>query len=240
MTKDWVVVASDLVKTYKMGEVEVNALCGASVSIARGEVLSIMGPSGSGKSTLLHCLAGLDRVTSGQVFLGDDEISAMNEKQLTLVRRDKIGFVFQSYNLVPTLTGLENITLPLALAGRKPDQAWLDQIIETRFVNRNLAAVEALDLGNVDIDADHIVAGFRQASTGDQSHVTGSENRNVHASFHSAMGRQPRLPRAIASPKGGDYSGGSVECAVRETVRSSLRNLPTDGGDRDSYRTSRK
>ena len=85
-----------------------------------------MGPSGSGKSTLLHCLAGLDALTSGQVFLGDVEISALDEKQLTLIRRDRIGFVFQAYNLIPTLNALENITLPMALAGRKPDPAWLD------------------------------------------------------------------------------------------------------------------
>ena len=123
--------AVDVTKVYGSGDTVVNALDGISVEFERAQYAAIMGPSGSGKSTLLHCLAGLDRVTSGQVFLGDDEISAMNEKQLTLVRRDKIGFVFQSYNLVPTLTGMENITLPLALAGRKPDPAWLDQIIET-------------------------------------------------------------------------------------------------------------
>ena len=90
-----------------------------------------MGPSGSGKSTLLHCLAGLDRLTSGQVFLGDIDISALSEKELTQVRRDRIGFVFQAYNLIPTLTAIENITLPMALAGRKPDQEWLDRVIDT-------------------------------------------------------------------------------------------------------------
>jgi len=90
-----------------------------------------MGPSGSGKSTLLHCLAGLDRVTTGRVVLGDIEITAVSEKQLTVVRRDKIGFVFQSYNLIPTLNAIENITLPLALAGKKPDKPWLDRVIST-------------------------------------------------------------------------------------------------------------
>jgi putative ABC transport system ATP-binding protein len=123
--------AVDVTKVYGTGDTSVDALAGVSVEFRRGQYAAIMGPSGSGKSTLLHCLAGLDRVTSGHIFLGDDEISAMNEKQLTLIRRDKIGFVFQSYNLVPTLTGLENINLPLALAGKKPDQEWLDQIIET-------------------------------------------------------------------------------------------------------------
>jgi len=123
--------AVDVTKVYGAGDTAVNALAGVSVEFRRGQYAAIMGPSGSGKSTLLHCLAGLDRVTAGQIFLGDDEISAMTEKQLTLIRREKIGFVFQAYNLVPTLTGLENITLPLALAGKKPDQEWLDQIIDT-------------------------------------------------------------------------------------------------------------
>src|SRR5262245_41501753 len=98
-----------------------------------------MGPSGSGKSTLLHCLAGLDRLTSGQVFLGDLEISALSEKELTKVRRDRIGFVFQTYNLIPTLTALENITLPSALAGRHPDQQWLDQVITTVRLRERLS-----------------------------------------------------------------------------------------------------
>jgi putative ABC transport system ATP-binding protein len=90
-----------------------------------------MGPSGSGKSTLLHCLAGLDRVTAGQIFLGDIEISASSEKKLTLVRRDRIGFVFQAYNLIPTLTASENLTLPLALAGKKPDPEHYDRVVDT-------------------------------------------------------------------------------------------------------------
>jgi len=90
-----------------------------------------MGPSGSGKSTLMHCLAGLDSVTSGQVFLGDTEVTGLDDKKLTALRRDRIGFVFQSFNLVPTLTALENITLPLDLAGRAPDKEWLDRVIET-------------------------------------------------------------------------------------------------------------
>ncbi|MDQ1433058.1 MAG: putative transport system ATP-binding protein, partial [Actinomycetota bacterium] len=92
---------------------------------------AIMGPSGSGKSTLLHCLAGLDRLTSGQIYLGDTEISRLGEKELTLIRRDKLGFIFQSYNLIPTLNALENMTLPLSLAGRKPDPDWLNTIVTT-------------------------------------------------------------------------------------------------------------
>ncbi|NBP86808.1 MAG: ATP-binding cassette domain-containing protein, partial [Mycobacteriaceae bacterium] len=113
--------AVGITKVYGSGDTAVHALDGVTVEFERGRFAAIMGPSGSGKSTLLHCLAGLDRVTDGQVFLGDVEISATNEKQLTLVRREKIGFVFQSFNLIPTLTALENMSLPLALAGRKPD-----------------------------------------------------------------------------------------------------------------------
>jgi putative ABC transport system ATP-binding protein len=118
-------------KIYGSGEAEVRALDGISVEFADSAFTAIMGPSGSGKSTLLHCLAGLDRVTGGQIFLGDVEISAANEKQLTLIRRDRIGFVFQAFNLIPTLDAEENITLPLALAGRKPDQQWLDTVVST-------------------------------------------------------------------------------------------------------------
>jgi putative ABC transport system ATP-binding protein len=122
--------AVDASKVYGSGEAEVRALDHISVQFERNRYTAIMGPSGSGKSTLLHCLAGLDHVTDGRVFLGDVEISAASEKQLTLIRRDNIGFVFQSYNLIPTLDALENITLPMALAGRKPDSAWLDHIID--------------------------------------------------------------------------------------------------------------
>jgi putative ABC transport system ATP-binding protein len=118
-------------KVYGSGEAEVRALDAISVEFADGAFTAIMGPSGSGKSTLLHCLAGLDRLTGGQIFLGDVEISAANEKQLTLIRRDRIGFVFQAFNLIPTLDAEENITLPMSLAGRKPDQQWLDTVVST-------------------------------------------------------------------------------------------------------------
>jgi putative ABC transport system ATP-binding protein len=120
----------DLVKVYGTGDAEVRALDGVSVDFAAGRFSAIMGPSGSGKSTLMHCMAGLDKVTSGQVFVGDVELSALNDKELTRLRRDKVGFVFQSYNLVPTLTAGENITLPMDIAGRQPDRAWVDRLID--------------------------------------------------------------------------------------------------------------
>ncbi len=122
--------AVDAVKIYGRGDTEVRALDGVDVEFAASRFTAIMGPSGSGKSTLLHCLAGLDRLTSGQVFIGDLEISAMSERELTTVRRDRLGFVFQSYNLVPTLTAIENITLPSSLAGRSPDETWLGRVID--------------------------------------------------------------------------------------------------------------
>ena len=124
-------------KIYGSGEAEVRALDNISVEFARGVFTAIMGPSGPGKSTLLHCLAGLDRLTTGQVFLGDVEISAAKEKELTLIRRDRIGFVFQAYNLIPTLTAEENIKLPMSLAGRKPKRTSFDRVVSTvRLGNR--------------------------------------------------------------------------------------------------------
>jgi putative ABC transport system ATP-binding protein len=123
--------AVDVTKVYGEGDAAVHALDGVSVDIQAGRFTAIMGPSGSGKSTLMHCLAGLDSITSGEVWIGDVALSRLHEKQLTRLRREKIGFVFQSFNLLPTLTALENITLPKSLAGEKPDQAWLDTVIDT-------------------------------------------------------------------------------------------------------------
>ena len=118
-------------KSYGTGDTRIDALAELSVDFGRGRFTAIMGPSGSGKSTLLHCLAGLDRPSTGQVLLGDVELNRLDEKSLTRLRRDRIGFVFQAFNLVPTLTALENITLPQTLAGRKTDPAWLDIVVDT-------------------------------------------------------------------------------------------------------------
>src|SRR3954453_4026492 len=112
------------------GDAAVTALDDVSVSLAAGQFTAIMGPSGSGKSTLLHVLAGLDRPTSGQIYLGDTEITHLKDKALTLLRRDQIGFIFQSFNLLPTLTAAENIVLPMRIAGRKPDNVWVKSIID--------------------------------------------------------------------------------------------------------------
>lgn len=122
--------ALGVTKVFGFGETAVTALDDVSVSFEQGKFSAIMGPSGSGKSTLLHCLAGLDRVTDGQVFIGDVDLTGLNDKRLTQLRRDKIGFVFQAFNLVPTLNARENITLPMDIAGRKPDAEWLNHVIE--------------------------------------------------------------------------------------------------------------
>jgi putative ABC transport system ATP-binding protein len=118
-------------KVYGRGETAVVALDDVTVDIPAGRFTAVMGPSGSGKSTLMHCMAGLDSLTGGRVFIGDADLSQLPEKQLTALRRDRIGFVFQAFNLVPTLTALENVTLPAALAGRKADSSWLDTVIAT-------------------------------------------------------------------------------------------------------------
>ena len=120
-----------LTKIYGQGETRVVALDDVSIELATGEFTGIMGPSGSGKSTLMHCAAALDSASAGQVFLGEVELTGLKDKALTLLRRDKIGFIFQSYNLVPTLSAQENILLPLAIAGRKPDPQWYDMVIDT-------------------------------------------------------------------------------------------------------------
>jgi putative ABC transport system ATP-binding protein len=118
-------------KIYGKGQTEVRALDGITVEFVAQEFTAIMGPSGSGKSTLLHCVAGLDALTSGTVFIGDDDLSTMSDRELTRLRRDRIGFVFQAYNLVPTLTAIENVTLPRRLAGRKGDDEWIRTVVET-------------------------------------------------------------------------------------------------------------
>ena len=125
------VTATDLTRRYGEGEATVHALAGVTVGFPAGQFTAIMGPSGSGKSTLMHLLAGLDRPTSGSVVLDGTELSKLDDKRLTDVRRDKVGFIFQSFNLLPVLSAQENIELPLSIAGRKPDRAWMDSLIAT-------------------------------------------------------------------------------------------------------------
>ena len=123
--------ATDLTKVYGQGETEVVALDRVSVDFRQAQFTAIMGPSGSGKSTLMHCMAGLDTVSSGSARIGDTELTTLKDKKLTRLRRDRIGFVFQAFNLLPTLTAMENITLPMDIAGKKPDRQWLETVVAT-------------------------------------------------------------------------------------------------------------
>jgi putative ABC transport system ATP-binding protein len=131
--------AEQLVKVYGSGDNAVRALDGVCVEFAAGRFTSIMGPSGSGKSTLLHCVAGLDAPTSGRVTIGTRTLTELSDRQLTRLRREQVGFVFQSFNLLPTLTALENILLPLTLGGRRPDGAWLDALVDAMGLRERLS-----------------------------------------------------------------------------------------------------
>jgi putative ABC transport system ATP-binding protein len=131
--------AEHLTKVYGAGETRVTALDDVTVAFATGEFTAIMGPSGSGKSTLMHTMAGLDSVTSGDVWVGDTALAGLKDKGLTALRRDAVGFVFQQFNLLPTLTAGENITLPLDIAGRKPDPAWFAQVVAAVGLQDRLA-----------------------------------------------------------------------------------------------------
>jgi putative ABC transport system ATP-binding protein len=131
ITTDTAARTVELRKIYGRGDAAVEALRGVTVEFASGAFTAIMGPSGSGKSTLMHCMAGLDVPTSGHVFVGDVDLTTLPEKDLTKLRRDRIGFVFQAFNLIPTLTAAENITLPLDIAGREVDRSWFDTVVDT-------------------------------------------------------------------------------------------------------------
>jgi putative ABC transport system ATP-binding protein len=130
--------AVEAAKTYGTGPAAVHALAGVSVEFPAHRFTAIMGPSGSGKSTLMQCVAGLDRLTSGSAFIGDTDISGLDKTQLTLLRRDRLGFIFQQYNLIPSLTAEENILLPLTLASKQPDRAWFDTVVETVAMKNRL------------------------------------------------------------------------------------------------------
>jgi putative ABC transport system ATP-binding protein len=130
--------AVDAVKIYGEGPTAVRALDGVTVGFESGRFTAIMGPSGSGKSTLLHCLAGLDALSEGHIYLAGADLSSLKEKELTRLRRDKVGFIFQSFNLVPTLTAGENVVLPLLLAGEDPDHDWMDVVIGTLGLEERL------------------------------------------------------------------------------------------------------
>ena len=135
---DVIIKAKNLSKIYGEKETSVKALDNVDVEFKENQFTAIMGPSGSGKSTLLHCLAGLDRATSGKILLKGQDLSTLNDKQLTKIRRDSFGFIFQAFNLIPTLTAEENITLPASIAGRKPDMEWVENVVKTVGIDDRL------------------------------------------------------------------------------------------------------
>jgi putative ABC transport system ATP-binding protein len=185
--------AIDLTKRYGDGPTAVTALDAVSLDIPGAEFTAVMGPSGSGKSTLMHCLAGLDTPTSGHVMLGETDLGACSDRELTILRREQVGFIFQSFNLIPTLDAKENILLPLDIAGREPDEAWFDLVVDTiglgdRLTHRpselsggqqqRVAAARALvtkptiifadePTGNLDSVSSEEVLGFLQKSVRD-------------------------------------------------------------------------
>jgi putative ABC transport system ATP-binding protein len=215
--------AVDASKIYGSGEAEVRALDGIDVEFTAGAFTAIMGPSGSGKSTLLHCLAGLDRLTSGQIFLGDTEISGCSEKELTIVRRDQIGFIFQAYNLIPTLNALENITLPMALAGRKAEQSWLDNVVGTVRLGDRLShrpselsggQQQRVAVARALVSKPHII--FADEPTGNLDSKSGAEILNFMRSAVTELGQT--IVMVTHDPGAAGYSDRVVFLADGKTV----------------------
>jgi putative ABC transport system ATP-binding protein len=198
-------------KVYGVGDAEVVALRGVTLELAASEFTAVMGPSGSGKSTLLHCMAGLDRPTSGSVWIGGVELTALNDKELTKLRRDRVGFVFQAFNLVPTLNAAENITLPMDIAGRSVDGQWFDEVVETiglrdRLSHRpselsggqqqRVAGARALvsrpdivfadePTGNLDSRSGNELLGFLRASVDDHAQTIVVVTHDAHAASYA-------------------------------------------------------
>ena len=182
--------AIDARKTYGIGDAQVHALDGVTVSFETGKFSAIMGPSGSGKSTLLRCIAGLDTLSEGSAYIGDVRLGDLSDRQLTLLRREKVGFVFQAFNLVPTLDAAENITLPIDIAGEKVDQAWFDTVVDT--------------------------VGLRDRLTHRPSELSGGQVQRVAAAWQAKSGPgwpSPYHERALVFEK--ESRGGGLQGPVR-------------------------
>ena len=234
---------TDATKVYGRGDNAVRALDGVTIGFPRGQLTAIMGPSGSGKSTLMHCVAGLDSLTSGKAFIGDIDLSTLSEQALTRVRRDRIGFVFQAYNLVPTLTALENITLPARLANRRADPVLLDLVIDAVGMRSRLAhrpselsggqqqrvAVARALAGRPDIV-------FADEPTGNLDSRAGAEiltfMRNAVADFGQTIVMVTHDPIAACSADTIVFlsDGRIVDRMDKPTVASILEHMKTLGG----------
>jgi putative ABC transport system ATP-binding protein len=238
------------VKVYGRGDTEVHALDGIDVEFAVGEFTAIMGASGSGKSTLLHCLAGLDRLTSGETYIGDVALSGLSDRQLTLLRREKVGFIFQSLNLVPTLTALDNIVLPLTIAGRKPDMGRVDEMVQMTGLGGRLshrpnelsggqqqrvAAARALlsrpeivfadePTGNLDSRSGGELLGFLRHAVDDMGQTIVMVTHDVFAASHAdrvVFVTDGRLSSEMRSPTTHSLLG-----AVRGLAEASVDRIP--------------
>jgi putative ABC transport system ATP-binding protein len=242
--------AVDAVKRYGRGEGAVAALDGVTLGVPRGRFTAVMGPSGSGKSTLMHCLAGLDALTSGRILLGDTELSGLGDRELTRLRRDRVGFVFQSYNLVPTLTALENIRLPLDIAGRRPDERWLRTVVQAvgldgRLSHRpaelsggqqqRVACARALasrpeivfadePTGNLDSRAGSDVLGFLRSSVRDMGQTV------VMVTHDPAAASYADLVVFLADGRVVDQLGDPTHHGVLERMRTLSQRVDATGG----------
>jgi putative ABC transport system ATP-binding protein len=233
-----------LTKVYGSGDTAVRALDGVDVVIDAGRFTAVMGPSGSGKSTLMHCLAGLDDATSGQVFVDGIELGGLSDRALTRLRRERLGFVFQAYNLLPTLNAIENITLPMMLAGRKPDQQWLDAVIDAvgladRLTHRpsELSGGQQQRVAVARALASQPAIIFADEPTGNLDSRTGGEIlgflRRAVSDFHQTIVMVTHDPVAASYADGVIFlaDGRIVDQLEAPTPQSVLDRLKALGGD---------
>lgn len=195
-------------KTYGKGEAAVHALAGVTIDFSAGAFTAIMGPSGSGKSTLMQCVAGLDRLTSGSAYIGDTDLAGLNKNELTLLRRDRLGFIFQQYNLIPSLNAKENILLPLTLAGEKADESWFDEVVRTVGLKDRLKNLPS-----------QLSGGQQQRGRREGPGASARDRRRRRAD------RSPRLPYRRGNPHFHASSGGRVRSDDRDGHARSARCL---------------